>query len=668
MSADAQVDSVPVPPLVIGVSGRMEFADATVRQQVKDAVAKFLWRFVEADPSTPHVHPDWEPMPHTPIAVLSSLAPGADWLLAEVVDELDLRYQGLTGENKKRPWGFKLFAPLPFPAEQYAKASTYTGERGKADQQAAKARMLGMAKTGHAFFVPLKEDFEECDKLPAMTDRNLTQADVNKAREQCLLARTTGDLGSRERRHLRYRAAGEYIAAHSHLMLVLNDKATLPTTTPDEVTLPLVAELHWGTFDAGSEQVLLSKRQGITPNLLRSEVAFTWADSGPVIHFHTPASGTTGAGDITALYPVDTRVEEGQVENAEKHWQWEAGRRFGEVLAQVDAFNARLLASGRTAEPIGGELEQVVPLPAGYLDGSRGLIQKEYARGLDRLVRARRRAGDLAGHATAKWKLFVFWLFVLTLFAALLLHLGLHWHTHAAHPEPPHATTGDQHPPPDQAHADHPPPPPAEHKDSTATAERVEKGVSVAAVSAAAGLIAFAYFYFFRRFKREKREEQRFDFRAVSEGLKVQTYWAAAGLSQSVPANYMQRQRNEMVWIRRAITALAAPYTRWADGFATLTEREQLAVLSAVVTGWVRWDKSRAPVADEEKATRNAQTGWMERAGYEEHRSERFWKRFGDKIGFVVIIFKVQNTNRRGKRFIFNNDKKVIGEESLPVE
>lgn len=682
MPVESQIDFGPVPPLVIGVTGVMEFVGDD-REIIRRAVKKFLWQFVDHKSPTgatePPIHPDWRPLHSTPIALLSSLAPGADLLVAEVAEELEAEYQRLHSGNLA--WKFKVFAPMPFPLEQFRRASTFTGSRGTPeDRQKAVQRLEKLDAEHRAFFVPLKEDHESCDRLPQTRERGVTQAELVRHRQQCLEDRLNADLLQPSRYRLRYRAAGEYIAAHSHLLLVLNEQVFGQQPTPDEVLVPVVSELTGNDFPYGSRLILQLKRQGITPELLRSEVAFTWADSGPVVHFFTrksaPPDGTSAAppsppaGTMTVLYPVDTRTREGAQSDTDADWQQEAGARFGTVLDQLDGFNREWAAylaktrmkevadraSGKAVRGIDqvqeSELANMLTLPAAVLDANAPAPILEYRRGLDRLARARRRASDLADRVYSdKWKRFLYTLFVLTLLAALLVHVAGHWHTHAATKKAPKkeeakaAAADPAHPP---ASADAAGGEEEEHNDDPShwnTARWFEVWVKALLVLAAAALLGVAYTKFLL-YKGSRHEDYRFDFRALSEGVRVQAYWAAAGLAQSVPANYMQRQRNEMVWIRRAITALAAPYTRWADGFAALTESDQLTVLKSIVARWVRWDESLAPTAGNDKAKveeekRKAQAGYMERAAFEDHRAEHFWKRFGFDLTLMGLIHLV---------------------------
>lgn len=66
------------------------------------------------------------------------------------------------------------------------------------------------------------------------------------------------------------------------------------------------------------------------------------------------------------------------------------------------------------------------------------------------------------------------------------------------------------------------------------------------------GISAFvAYRLFFGG--RRNREAQYMDWRALAEGLRVQTFWHAAGVDQCASDFYLSSQRDELDWIRHAI-------------------------------------------------------------------------------------------------------------------
>jgi hypothetical protein len=51
-----------------------------------------------------------------------------------------------------------------------------------------------------------------------------------------------------------------------------------------------------------------------------------------------------------------------------------------------------------------------------------------------------------------------------------------------------------------------------------------------------------------------RRYEHRFhDYRALAEGLRVQMYWSAAGITACAADYYLRRQRSEIEWIRQAL-------------------------------------------------------------------------------------------------------------------
>ncbi len=83
-------------------------------------------------------------------------------------------------------------------------------------------------------------------------------------------------------------------------------------------------------------------------------------------------------------------------------------------------------------------------------------------------------------------------------------------------------------------------------------------------------------------------EARYLDQRGLSEALRVQMYWAAAGLSFSVPASYLQRQRSELSWIRAGVRALSVPYQAGGEDFQRLTPAEQRQRLRTVFEQWIR--------------------------------------------------------------------------------
>lgn len=82
-------------------------------------------------------------------------------------------------------------------------------------------------------------------------------------------------------------------------------------------------------------------------------------------------------------------------------------------------------------------------------------------------------------------------------------------------------------------------------------------------------------------------EQDAHDLRAISEGLRVQAAWAAAGIPRSVASCYLHRFHSEMDWIRGAVSGFSLPFARWRVAFDSLPPSVRIAQLRAVVTAWL---------------------------------------------------------------------------------
>ena len=89
-------------------------------------------------------------------------------------------------------------------------------------------------------------------------------------------------------------------------------------------------------------------------------------------------------------------------------------------------------------------------------------------------------------------------------------------------------------------------------------------------------------------YRKQDAESERFDWRALAEGLRVQYFWNLAGVRASVGAEYLHRHRSELSWIRYAIMSASLPYERWRDRFAGLGRSDQRRLLHAAWVSWVR--------------------------------------------------------------------------------
>jgi hypothetical protein len=178
-------------PLVIGVTGHRDLRDQDVPTLEREIAA--IFERLRHD----YLHGDVE----TPIIVLSSLAEGADRLVARVA----LRH------------GARLVAPMPMPIEEYRRDF----EPGLKAGNAAEFEAL-LAQAIAASVVP----FTPGNSLAAV------RADATKREEQ-------------------YRAAGLFIAQHANVLIALWDgdgTAMRPGGTAEVVACPRSDAGCFGTF------------------------------------------------------------------------------------------------------------------------------------------------------------------------------------------------------------------------------------------------------------------------------------------------------------------------------------------------------------------------------------------------------------------------------------
>jgi hypothetical protein len=70
------------------------------------------------------------------------------------------------------------------------------------------------------------------------------------------------------------------------------------------------------------------------------------------------------------------------------------------------------------------------------------------------------------------------------------------------------------------------------------------------------GILALA-FIIYRYANSGKLKTRYVDYRALAEGLRVQTFWTLAGIKHTVANHYLRKQKSELDWIRSAIRAWA---------------------------------------------------------------------------------------------------------------
>jgi hypothetical protein len=423
-----------------------------------------------------------------------------------------------------------VLAPLPFLKDQYLEASTF--KRDGITKDEAASEFLAAFPDEDVFVVRLLDEIDLND-------------DALRAKHKSIL---TGPAGQEERDR-RYAAAGEYVAAYGNLLIALTDRPIGQTEN---------AFVHPGE-GPGAQAIAELKRRGMTPGLLPDLPALSWADDGPVIHVYAPRrpievpGSAEKQGDLEAktmelLYPYDCRppdVSESQNDNPDWH---KASHAILKVIAEhLERLNTeKIRIDPARQEKAFAEMLPGVADPAGKVRShALTTASKQLKATLDRLARLRRRVADYSacydGHLTRLKHA----LFGLAFCSAVLFSLADNWG----------ATKG-------------------------------LSSLPQAFFATAFGLTLATWIAFFR-FKKTAAVERCEDYRAVTEGLRVQFYWTACGIRESVASNYLQRQRGELGWIRHVISAPAFPHEANRMRFNQLSLNDQLVALRSIRKAWI---------------------------------------------------------------------------------
>jgi hypothetical protein len=567
----------PRPPFIVGVTGLMAI-HADDLAAVKAAVEKVFCWLVSSAPKGGgdhqgggggHGHGEADPcnrglgLADTQVVVMSSLAPGADQLVARI------------GCAK----GHRVVAPLPFPLELYKRASTFSEKTGAIAPQGATLR---------AAFETFLEEVPLDGVFHVLLADDLGRTDAE------LEARLKADLDCREARNRRYRAAGEYIAGFSDLLIAICDQAEPDEPDSSDEKDPLPADARSGTRD-----IVHARLNGLTPGLLPLPATLSWADNGPVVRIFArraprPDHGEKGlaktgvggmrAGDLAIWHPADSRPHPFSVEA----WEEKQDEELRTIVRQLSEFNRMVAAMGAAPS---GILEKVFPAkpPREYQPRSRferwwpgvrsgtvqawrsiaGVFWGKPAEGkaaerswtgplmpekVERLAELREMAAKANREKfdpKVKRLAHTFW--VLSFLVAVLIQFSESWELETP---PPHYGWWQ------------------------------------------AAALAFAAWLFFKAWrlnygKRQGREEDwQNDTRALAEALRVQCYWSAAGVGESVSANYLQRARSEAAWIRAAVSGMSFPFERERREFAARPVEEQVKILRRVMNGWVHGQRA----------------------------------------------------------------------------
>ncbi|MCO6455862.1 MAG: hypothetical protein J5I93_11245 [Pirellulaceae bacterium] len=521
----------------------------------------------------------WPRLKHTPVLVLTALAPGADTLVAEVALEPEFRAAG-----------FQVLAALPMPADLYVNSTSFVSADGTdEDNQRRQQRfreLLAEVQPENTFVVHLKQD-SECPAGQLCDEERLRQRFEAAAQQD------------KAQRRQRYRVAGEYLASYCHLLLAIWDH-------------------HHNADNAeGTAAIVDARRRGPQPGLLPTTDSLGMPHGGPVLHLHTqrlknstaPPAATPPARFLQAC---NVPRRKNAIDD-DADWQQLGLTVMTRIAANLDHFNALGHINDDRAQQ---ELFQRLMYRdqqgrSQTLAGELQAASDDLVAPLRRLAGLRRQASEANRNLSSKRDRALRWLFVFTALAACSLDFFAHWHPRADH-HAPSAAVGhaagdsggaaaglaeDVSGAPDHALAATPSQIPADaHEPPDAASQHGEwillyKATGWISQPLLGGLTvlftvtAMLWYWWERSLFRGERAH---DYRAIAEGARVQFYWHLAGLGKSVSAHYMDRQRNELDWIRAAIRSASFPYETARFAFARLGPDLQVKALRCVLHSWVQ--------------------------------------------------------------------------------
>ncbi|MCA9051695.1 MAG: hypothetical protein KDA89_23315, partial [Planctomycetaceae bacterium] len=478
--------TLPQPPVfVFGITGKMDLDDALPEQQgaIRDAISAVINRLTVSKPEDEKWRTPQQRVPESPFdrylqrvplprlglskeqrVLLCSMAPGADLLAAEAAEQQDIPVIGC----------------LPFPHDVYSNLTTFNWEKHRIDRgqdlaEANERRQSDIQKwlrtrIADQFCVRLDEE-----RRKGIDDETLSQQLAEHLPENLPSDKAEQDRLRFERRN-RYRAAGEYIAVQSHVLLAVvpddwDKGVTKPKPrvgeevdddAPDSPMLsPIAIDLYTGDpelgeLDAGSAAILRVKCEGITPGLLTANPSFLWNSSGPVVLITYPhqwhqadyvapvPAGTRVTGPPTWLdeisvevrFPADSMFEQG----------WNSCIKMAASLKELQTAIARntkqetdekgpvqTIAKDsliKDCPVVPTEIDPPQPLEQLFAATSTfdGPIRLGFLERLAAIVRIRATAAKKSRLDAASHKALLKHLFRLTVLAVFLFQLGNHWH------------------------------------------------------------------------------------------------------------------------------------------------------------------------------------------------------------------------------------------------
>lgn len=553
-----------------------------------------------------------------PIILLSNLAPGVDTIVAEAVMDFDLAltragnvqgpvampeyaHAGIGHEQAVGSGFVTVRAPLPFPSGgsgRYTDTSSFNEKGG-----------------GAAFLKTRAARVEEFSKIVSrirgqvgfLEPRDLFPVRLNAALEDPKGlgdARFIDDIQNKPRYRIRYRAASEYLAAYSQMLLAFTAGEKLPELDEAIKSAPIV--------EPGTLSAIAAKRRGATFGLLEGSSVFTWADNGPTMV--VPLLDDAGNGsEVSLVHPLDTQrsklnsiplhrrmlaslgivskkwaeeVAMAKGGGQKTHFDPDAGMRYfremvsmhrvapcsigGNDVALVELRNllslprnpddpARFANSTPEEESEGSESERREE--EGLLHRSEAAVCKDLARvriGAKKGgVRVEPDAAPLIGvyRADKERKMLMARLAKLIAVAALALAAYEHW------------------------------PVPIDSSEAIFPSDLAGWVRALLLLVCVTSVVVSAWIY--RKYLRLRAEQIRFDYRAVLDAIRVQIYWVFAGIPLLAADEYMQRQRPELDWIRAVMVNLCAPSSQWTEVWKSYSRNERVIAYRAIRRGWI---------------------------------------------------------------------------------
>jgi multisubunit Na+/H+ antiporter MnhG subunit len=575
---------------------------------------------------------------NTPIAILTGLAPGVDSLAVDVAQQSHLDLEVIAA------------LPLPPAIYVHATTFVHRDDSDRANEQRQKAFMdkVEAISKGTVYDRPASqqgtmdarvngfESSEERDdgvdqKVSSNVESNgspveqfcrkwqkvysnrvfhvITGEEVELPvvqREQKLWAKVRS--GKDDACDPHYYAAGEYLATYCHLLIAVFDGKMTST-------------------QAGTPMVVKARLQGPRQEVLPTSKQVGLPHGGPVLHLNVNKKAQAPNDSIPMLRflhsepdanqsldfkPIENETTVGALTSSGgtgtgQHEDRELQKiRFGvfsRVARNLEEYNASTAKNDEAPDKC--SIPEHVNLPLRSLPSDSDQTKK-----LVEQASFHAATSDAANRFTIASQIALRWLFLLALLAAAGLHLFAHWMPQNGMPQKGNPENGN---PENGTHSEHPRDKTAvgsdavtlvsfyrsedleadqsQQSDSAKSPKESQEHHQPSVVRIIAGLLSLLFVLaglgLFAAAKFGRWPEKAKDYRAISEGMRVQFFWNLVGLGKSVSANYMHRQRSELDWIRGAIRSLSLPYHYWKDLFDSYPRQTKIALFQSVRENWL---------------------------------------------------------------------------------